>query len=168
MGSGLCLFWKSRLEFVWPGSGQACGVVLLKKFRRRCAVCCVILLPYFRPKYVIYSTYSKPDLIFSWDKWPCPISDRIGYTESISSLDPKQCPFVLCLSMREYLLPGWPSTSATGPGIGSLGTKTVREGGFELPLYRLPPRFSCVAARNISQKSYEIESSIGKRRRRIY
>ena len=54
--------------------------------------------------------------------------------------------------MREYLLPGWPSTSATGLGIGSLGTKTVREGGFELPLYRLPPRFSCVAARNISQK----------------
>ena len=32
MGSGLCLFWKrkSRLEFVWRGSGQTCGVVLLK------------------------------------------------------------------------------------------------------------------------------------------
>ena len=33
----------------------------------------------------------------------------------------------------------------------------MREGGFELPLYRLPPRFSCVASRNISQNTYEIE-----------
>ena len=81
---------------------------------------------------------------------------------------PQTVPFCAVLIYESISCPGGQARLQMGQESGHWGTKTVRESGFELPLYRLPPRFSCVAARNISQKSYEIESSIGKRRRRIY
>ena len=110
----------------WGGGVIQTGIRFMwgctfEKFGRACAVCSLIPSPYFRPPHVIENRFQTwPDFLMRSMTLPYFRPNRL-YWICISSLDRKQCPFVLCWSMREYPPPEWPSTSATGPGIRWLG-----------------------------------------------